>query len=201
MRKSGGVKAGEAGPTIEAVPRAQFTREFLGDLNSIRKTGKLGIPLLWSQKKVLKNRDPIFSKLGNVPVWVIAGGKDRVSNYKRYLPEKEVQKRMQPVKPEDELEKWIIDSQKWENLPEDEQVKFNSKEEFVEKYKKNYRRQEEMFRLAKVRSSLAKEKYFSPEAPVRVSVTGRQADHGGIPDVRGKQTSHIISRIINRLRR
>lgn len=201
MRKRGGVKAGEAGPVIEAVSPAQFVKEFLADLKMISKTGKLGIPLLWSQRKVLKSRDPIFSKLGKVPVWVIAGGKDRVSNYKRYLPEKEVQEGMQPVKPGDELRGWVISSNKWEHLPKEEQAKFASKDQFIEKYIRDYREQERMFRLARARSILAKERYFSPTAPVKVSVTERQADHGGIPVVRGKQTSHIISRIIERLRR
>lgn len=201
MRKRGGVKAGEAGPAIEAVTSAQFVKEFRADLKMISKTGKLGIPLLWSQRKALKSRDPIFSKLGNVPVWVIAGGKDRVSNYKRYLPEKEVQEGMQPVKSGDELRDWVISSNKWEHLPKKEQAKFASKDEFIERYIKDYRKQEEMFRLARARSALAKEKYFGPTAPVKVSVTERQADHGGIPAVRGKQTSHIISRILDSLKR
>ena len=145
-------------------------------------------------------KDPIFSQLGSVPIWVIAGGKDRVSNYKRYLPEKEVQQRVQPVKPEDELKDWIINSNKWEHLPPEEQAKFASKDEFIEGYIRNYRKQEELFRLAKARSKLAKEKYLSPKAPAKVSVTKRQADHGGIPAVRGEQTSNIISRIIGSLK-
>ncbi len=152
-RKRGGVKAGESGPAIEAVSSAQFMKEFLGDLKKITKTDKLGIPLILSLRKAIISKDPIFSKLGNVPVWIIAGGKDKVSNYESYLSP-------------------------------DERAVLQPKS-----------KQEEMFELARVRSELAKERHFNPETPVKVSVTKRQADHGGAVAVRGDQVSKLISRI------
>ncbi len=59
-----------------------------------------------------------------------------------------------------------------------------------------------MFRLARVREELARQSLkISPEAKLKVTVTERQADHGGAVAVRPAQVSNIISKMLGKLKK
>lgn len=225
-RQKGGVKAAQKGPTPDAVPEATVQEEFKQSLASMFAESKLGgLSLVTSQVGALTRKDPIYGELnknGNeVPIWYLSGAKDRVSNPQTIFPEVEVRAKMAPAKEEDKLREDI--GSKWDSYQEFKQPKnwdqlspemqdkliqqheallqdlskYPDKDHFIEDYLRKYRKQEDMFRMAKARAIVAGERHFGPDAPVRVTITDRHADHNGIPAARYEQTSNIISKIAN----
>lgn len=135
------------------------------------------------------------------PVLVLASERDFVSDYRRYIPQEEVDQRLLERMSDDQLKAWVIEKQKWEHLPPEEQAKFNSKEEFIKSYMDLYRKQEERVRLRKAQQQALKEKTLPESENVKFVVATKAGSHTGPLDARGDQVSRVISQIFPHLRR
>ena len=130
-------------------------------------------------------------------VLVIASDRDNVSNHREYIPQTEVNQRLKKPMSDDQLKAWVEqkDSQvkdKWDRLPAEAQAKFSSKEEFINKYMKAYRKQEEMIRTGRARNQIFRESIV-PQAEKAIIIVGTKpaAHHTGLTDTRFEEAISV----------
>lgn len=160
----------------------------------VRQTG-LGYPKwLGEQFDALTKTNPNLSKV-KAPVVLLIGAKDLLSEAEKILPEEEIIKRMPSASPEELLVRKILkDGRKWEDLSQAEQVALGSKDNYIR-----------MQRQQKAERGRANVKYIQYKMPnvenLKVIVAEKYASHIGFTVERVNQTSHVVSKIFDRLRR
>ncbi len=155
---------------------------------NIKEFGWGYIPLLLDQIKTLTQIDPIFGKV-KAPVLLLVSEADLVSDYRRYMPEKEVAKNLPPQVPEGSFVQQAETRDKTGN------------EGFFRKYLNALRNRINMSRFTKGREKYLQDQVFKSSAGVKVLRSERVGDHNAVPGPRAKQVAHIGSRIFDRMRR
>ena len=184
------------------LPPEGGTLQFLLSLWQDMKAYGLRYPkALYHETKAMATAN---SELGQIksPLIIMTGERDFVSDYRKYLPTDKVEAQAKPALPDDKLREWIINSQKWEHLPIEEQTKFASQEEFITRYIKMYRTQEEMVRLGKARNEILKEKITPAAENTAILIASRiGTSHTGLPDNRFESVIKIASKTFPRWQR
>lgn len=184
------------------MPQLKVIGEFFQSLQ--RKVEAVGLFDYLTKKfpqemREMRRFEPVLKQI-KAPVLVLTTDKDFVSNYRKYLPEEEIEKRTAEPISEEQLRQQLIESNKWENLPEEEKQKFGSKEKFMEYYMARYRTREKIAATGRARREYVK-KIVPQAGPVEVIIASRFGSHIGLPVERYKQTAYVISRIFDRMRR
>lgn len=142
------------------------------------------------------------------PVVVMTTEKDFVSDYRKYMPELEVQKRMAEPQSMDDLRRYA--EGRFDSLPDKIKSKYENKESYVgqfmqkyesDEYMKKFRTREEIARKGQARKQYISEQVLPNSSALEVIVATKYASHIGLPVERPEQTAYVISRIFERLER
>lgn len=134
------------------------------------------------------------------PVLVMTAERDFVSDYRGYLPEEEINKRVEGSSDE-QLNSWLEKQFKWEDLPKERQAKYGNEASFHLKLVKSYRKHEEMFKRGKARGQYLKENTLPGAENIAMIVISKGAHHSGLTDIRTSQAAKVASRMFERMRR
>lgn len=183
------------------VPPAEGGIQLLTGLWHDIKSFGLRYPKEFLQEaKAMASVNPRLKEI-KAPVLVLASERDFVSDYRRFIPEEEVNKRLGEIMSDNQLRAWVIEKNKWEHLPPVEQNKFGSKDEFINHYMSAYRKQEEKVRLSNARNQALKENTLPQAEKTGFTIVTRAGSHTGPLNVREEQIASVISGIFPRLRR
>lgn len=156
---------------------------------------------LMEEAKAMARPNPRLSQI-KAPVLLLTGEQDFVSDFRRYFPQEEVEKRLKATLSDEQLRGWIGSKSKWEHLPTEEQQKFGSKEKFVAHYMQAYRKQEEMVRWGRAHNQYMGEKIVpGAENSIFLLATKPAASHTGLPDTRFERVLKIARKIFPRFKR
>lgn len=146
------------------------------------------------QFEALKTVNPNMSKI-KVPIVLLLGDLDLVSEADKVLPEEDINKRLPEPDEQGQLMREILkEGTKWDQLTPQQQAKFGSKEIFIKLQR------EQIAQRGKSRNQYIKERMPNVENS-QVIVATKYATHVGFGVERGDQTHHVISKIFDRLRR
>lgn len=96
------VEPKQINPKIPHMPQIKVLVELLGSLWQDVKASKFKYPWMFAQQmREMRRIDPILAQI-KAPVLVLTTDKDFVSNYRRYLPEEEIEKRTAEPESDDE---------------------------------------------------------------------------------------------------
>lgn len=157
-------------------------------LRNIKEFGWGYIPLLLDQIKTLTQIDPIFGKV-KAPVLLLISEVDLVSDYRRYMPEKEVAENLPPQPSEGSL---IQQAQARNTV---------GNEGFFRKYLNALKKRINMSRFTKGREKYLQDQVFKSSEGVKVLRSERVGDHNAVPGPRAEQISHISSKMFDRMKR
>lgn len=176
------------------LPVAEIQAGFVRSIvRSIKEFGFAYIPLLKSQFKTLTNIDPIYQRI-EAPVWIMVSEQDLISDYRRYVPDKDVVQHLDHLPADSELREGIVDAKKWDQLPEEERQRLSSQENFVTRHLRSLRNRVKMAQISRGRERYLKKNVFTNAEDVRFIRSVRIADHNAIA-VRAKQVAHILANI------
>lgn len=133
------------------------------------------------------------------PVVVITTEKDFVSDYRKYMPEAEIQKRMAEPQSMDDLRRYA--EGRFDSLPDQVKSRYENKEAYVNTYMKKFESAEYMKKF-RTREEIARRGRTRKEyLGIDVIVATKYGSHIGLPVERPNQTAHVVSRIFERLSR
>ncbi len=150
------------------------------------------------QMKGMASLNPMLEQI-KAPVLVLTGERDLVSDHSKYLPQEEIDKKAAAIAAKDktqlsQIRSWLAKQIKWEDLPAEQQAKYESREAFMQHLMKGFTTHEDMIKRGKARNQYLKE-IFPQAEKVKVLVTSKGAHHGGLTDIRIKQAAHVASRV------
>lgn len=147
------------------------------------------------QFEALKTVDPNMSKI-KAPTVLLLGDLDLVSEADKVLPEEEINKRLPETDEQGKLMREILkEGTRWDQLTPKQQTKFGNKEAFVRLQR------EQIARRGEARNQYIKEEKIPNVENLLVIVATKYATHVGFGVERGNQTSHVVAKIFDRLRR
>lgn len=180
-------KAGQLPPEGGAV---QFALSLWQDMKFFGGPWAIGEEL-----KAMARLNPRLKTI-KAPVLLMTGEQDFISDFRRYFPAEEIEKRLKAPISDEQLRSWIETKSKWEHLPRQEQSKFRSKEEFAAHYMQAYRKQEEMARYAKARNQYLKEVIIPAiNKGLFILATNPASSHGGLVDTRFEKVVSLVKKI------
>lgn len=142
------------------------------------------------------------------PVVVMTTEKDFVSDYRKYMPEAEIQKRMAEPQSIEDLRRYA--EGRFDSLPDKVKSRYGNKESYVgqfmqkyesDEYMQKFRTREEIARRGEARKQYISEQVLPDSNAVEVIVATKYGSHIGLPVERPNQTAHVISGIFDRLSR
>ncbi|MBI2020837.1 alpha/beta hydrolase [Candidatus Daviesbacteria bacterium] len=170
--------------------------ELVGSTAADMRQTKLGYKR-WvdEQFEALTEVNPDLSKM-KAPVVLLIASQDQWAQAGMILPETEIAKRLPPVSFEGLRKREILSSsKKWADLSEDERAEFGSKDIFIKQQRNN------IAERGRAKNQYAKEKYF-PQAENLLAIVGtKYASHISFTVERVGQSTHVVSKIFERLRR
>lgn len=188
------IEGEEKNPKINHYPLPQVAKEWLSSiLRDIKITGLIKYPqLVASQLAVMRRVNQRLSEI-KTPTLLISTSRDFVSDYRKYMSDEEIGEKVQPIKSDEQLREEITNSDKWNNLPDEEKAKFESKEAFVDYYLKRAKTRLQMAATGKARIAHIKEQKLPKVGNLEVLIASRFGSHIGIPMERPDQSAHVFS--------
>lgn len=182
-------------PRVHHEPVPKIMAQLAGSTAAdIRQTGFGYKKWVEEQFEALNTIDPNLSEV-KAPTLLLLGTKDLLAVADKVLPEEEINKRMPQTSAEGQLMRSIIkEGIKWDQLNPEQQAKFGNKETFIRLQR------EQIAQRGRAHNQYIKERMPNVKN-LQVIVATKFATHVGFGVERGDQTSHVVSKVFNRLRR
>ncbi len=195
--------AGGAGVNAETKNPKRISQDFLPVLVNLTasifkdiKQTKHNILKLWRDQKLKSTEFNVNLAKIKSPVMIMVATEDPLFPPEGIFPPEEVDKRIAFILPEDELRQQIEQSGRWENLKEEERIRFGSKEVFVEDYLSHNRKTYQKIRTREAREQYLKEEVMPNAENIRVVVAEKYGNHIAFGVERPRPSSYLIARTL-----